>query len=313
MKLHNLLTSLSVKMQKKVDDLNLRYQQLFLYETTLTEKFKPLFQIMRQTVRERELDYMTYLLKQLDQNKDRVALEKVTLQKLMASYAKVGDDIRRNLEVQLHNIEVQDKEAARLVEREQSGIEDSDPAATIEAPKVNTYQIEALSTMVDDYENIISKNYCVYTNYEDFSFAESRSIEQLEKQFKDFVVSAFSGDFQIRNWFNQEVLPRIYHLQGNTKFIYTFKIMHNNSECQSINNTFPFPDRCRHVVTPEGVLYLTGGYLTALKTFIDNTFILDDHRSMLVPLQRMKNSRSDHAIIYQKSGQIFVFGGMSFK
>ena len=66
MKLHNLLTSLSVKMQKKVDDLNLRYQQLFLYETTLTEKFKPLFQIMRQTVRERELDYMTYLLKQLD-------------------------------------------------------------------------------------------------------------------------------------------------------------------------------------------------------------------------------------------------------
>ena len=79
--------------------------------------------------------------------------------------------------MQLHNIEVQDKEAARLVEREQSGIEDSDPAATIEAPKVNTYQIEALSTMVDDYENIISKNYCVYTNYEDFSFAESRSIE----------------------------------------------------------------------------------------------------------------------------------------
>jgi hypothetical protein len=50
-------------MQRKVDDLNLRYQQLFLYESTLTEKFQPLFQIMRQTVREKELEYMTYLLK----------------------------------------------------------------------------------------------------------------------------------------------------------------------------------------------------------------------------------------------------------
>jgi len=39
---------------------------LTLYEATLTEKFMPLFHIMRQNVRDRELDYMTYLLKQLD-------------------------------------------------------------------------------------------------------------------------------------------------------------------------------------------------------------------------------------------------------
>lgn len=56
---------------------------------------------MRQTVRERELEYMTYLLKQLDQNKDRVFIEKVTLQKLMASYSKFADDIKRNLTTQL--------------------------------------------------------------------------------------------------------------------------------------------------------------------------------------------------------------------
>jgi hypothetical protein len=152
---------------------------LYLYETTLTEKFKPLFKIMRQTVRERELDYMTYLLKQLDQNKDRVSLEKVTLQKLMASYSKVGDDIKRNLEQQLKNIELQDKESAKLVEREQSGVEEPESPITSapEGQKVDTYQIESLSTMIDDYENIITKNYCVYTNYEDFSFAETRSIE----------------------------------------------------------------------------------------------------------------------------------------
>ena len=120
---------------------------------------------------------MTYLLKQLDQNKDRVALEKITLQKLMASYSKVADSIKVNLEQQLKNIELQDKESAKLVEREQTGQIESESPTTSEIPKVNTYQIEALSTMIDDYENIITKNYCVYTNYEDFSFAETRSIE----------------------------------------------------------------------------------------------------------------------------------------
>jgi len=53
-------------MQRKVDDLNVRYQQLAFYERTLIEKFQPVFQLMRSTARERELDYMTYLLKQLD-------------------------------------------------------------------------------------------------------------------------------------------------------------------------------------------------------------------------------------------------------
>jgi len=44
-----------------------------------------------------------------------------------------------------------------------------------EKPSINSYSVEALSTILDDYENIITKNYCVYTNYEDFSFAQSRS------------------------------------------------------------------------------------------------------------------------------------------
>ena len=106
------------------------------------------------------------------------------------------------------------------------------------------------------------------------------------------------------------MLPRINLLQQNTKFIYTYKILHNNSECQLIQNTFPFPERCRHVVTPEGHLYVTGGFLPLLRMFVDNTFILDDHRSTLVPLQRMKKERADHAILYCKD-LIYVFGGMS--
>ena len=66
----------------------------------------PLFQLMRQTVRERELDYMTYILKQLNQNKDRVAAEKISLQAMMASYSKLADDMKRNLKIQLKNIEL---------------------------------------------------------------------------------------------------------------------------------------------------------------------------------------------------------------
>jgi hypothetical protein len=44
---------------------------------------------------------------------------------------------------------------------------------------VDSYKIEAISTMLDDFDNIVGKNFCVYTNYEDFSFANSRSKEDL--------------------------------------------------------------------------------------------------------------------------------------
>ena len=77
----------------------------------MTEKFKPVFQIMKSTARERELDYMTYLLKQLDQNKDRIMTEKTSLEKLMKSFFAVSDDMKVNLETQLGNIELQDKES----------------------------------------------------------------------------------------------------------------------------------------------------------------------------------------------------------
>ena len=57
---------------------------------------------------------------------------------------------------------------------------------------------------------------------------------------------------------------------------------------------------------------MTGGYLPALKIFLDNNFILDDHRSVLVPLHKMKQARADHAILLFRD-HIYVFGGMSFR
>ena len=49
-----------------------------------------------------------------------------------------------------------------------------------------------------------------------------------------------------------------------------------------------------------------------LRSFLNNTFILDEHRSNLVGLQPMKTSRADHALL-QEGDQIYVLGGMRFR
>ena len=55
-------------------------------------------------------------------------------------------------------------------------------------------------------------------------------------------------------------------------------------------------------------MYLVGGYMPQIKSYLKNTFTLDEHRSILVALQNMTTARSDHALIYFK-GNIYVFGG----
>ena len=42
---------------------------------------------------------------------------------------------------------------------------------------VDSAKISALNKMLDDFENILSKNFCQFANYEDFSFAKSRTTE----------------------------------------------------------------------------------------------------------------------------------------
>ena len=81
--------------------------------------------------------------------------------------------------------------------------------------------------MLDDFENIVAKNFCVFANYEDFSFAQSRSTEKIKDQFKQYFDLHFQGDFQVKNWFTPGVLPRIYHLQQASKFVHCYKIMNN--------------------------------------------------------------------------------------
>ena len=61
----------------------------------------------------------------------------------------------------------------------------------IESLKVDTYQIQAITTMLDDFENIISKNFCQFADYEDFSFAQSRNTDSLNNHFNSFYAGHF--------------------------------------------------------------------------------------------------------------------------
>jgi hypothetical protein len=55
-------------------------------------------------------------------------------------------------------------------------------------------------------------------------------------------------------------------------------------------------------------MFLLGGYLPTIKSYLSNNFILDEHRSLLVALQSMNTPRAEFATLYFK-GNIYVLGG----
>jgi hypothetical protein len=95
--------------------------------------------------------------------------------------------------------------------------------------------------MLDDFENILSKNFSLFANYEDFSFAKSRTSEVLSDEFFRFFDIHFQGDFRVKNQFPASVLPRLYYPQQGSKFIHCFKILNNISQIVNIQNSFVLP------------------------------------------------------------------------
>jgi len=55
------------------------------------------------------------------------------------------------------------------------------PALPAQDPKdiVDSDKIKAITSMVDEFNNIVAKNFSVYAQYDDFSFANSRSADQI--------------------------------------------------------------------------------------------------------------------------------------
>ena len=235
---------------------------------------------------------------QLTKNDERIQREHKALEKLSESLQSIQDGFKKELEHEL--VTIKSKEALQKKEQDQAKeVEGADGEFKPEAkaadsekePEVNaadeevresrvdSYKISALFTMLDDFENILKKNFCLFANYEDFSFAQSRSTENLSQEFTSFFDYHFQGDFRVKNWFHKNVLPRIYHPQQGSKFIHCFKILNNISQCVLLQNLFPVPERTRCIVSPTGQCYQIGGYLPNLNLFMRNTFVLDEHRS----------------------------------
>ena len=104
--------------------------------------------------------------------------------------------------------------------------------------------------MVEQFSNIVAKNFSVYANYNDFSFANSRSAEKMDQKLTEFFGQHFSGDFQLKESFENNVHPRIFYLEPRTKFVYSYKIMNYMTQAIMIQNKFNIYDNSRYVITP---------------------------------------------------------------
>lgn len=116
----------------------------------------------------------------------------------------------------------------------------------------------------------------------------------------------------MKQFFNSFVLPRLYYTQSGSKFVYNLKILNNIRSVTLITNAFSIPERSRSIVTPAGKLYLLGGFLPIINHFSKNTFVLDEHRAILLAKKSFLNGRCDHAVHYY-DGKIYVLGGMNYE
>jgi len=128
-------------------------------------------------------------------NDETVRLERAALEKLQAALTSIQDRFRADFESQLAIIKVKEAAEERLLteakKREEEALKatgeadveemKTEPSKDESEPgkgkTVDTAKISALNKMLDDFENILSKNFCQFANYEDFSFAKSRTTE----------------------------------------------------------------------------------------------------------------------------------------
>lgn len=111
------------------------------------------------------------------------------------SFNEVKPVFKTSLEKQLKNIEIQIERQKKLHEeaekqqkiseenKEKEGDKPDEapevPALPAQDPKdvVDSDKIKAITSMVDEFNNIVAKNFSVYAHYDDFSFANSRSAD----------------------------------------------------------------------------------------------------------------------------------------
>ena len=302
---------------------------------------------MDNILKQKQMEYLSHLTEHLEGNNSRIQLEKDTLKKMERSWQQLTPEFRQTLEKNLENIKIlierqkkidaenkaqaerEAREAADKQEAEDDALDgekplkkekEEEPAAEEAKPEeeaepkidIESDKIKAISTMVDEFNNIVGKNYSVYAHYDDFTFGKSRSTQKVEEKLQLFFNEHFSGDFQLKNSFEPSVLPRIFYLEQKTKFIYSYKIMNYMTQAIMIQNKNNIPDHSRYVITPKGHLFVIGGFNPQTKEFLNEAYVLDEHRSILKPLNDMFYPRADH-VVHKFKDNIYVLGGMAYR
>ena len=88
-KIEQLCQQLSYKIEKKNEGLILNHEHFSLYETTLNEKYDPVFLQMRQLINEKREEYSNFLNTQLAKNDGRIKNEHKALEKLSTSIQSI--------------------------------------------------------------------------------------------------------------------------------------------------------------------------------------------------------------------------------
>lgn len=187
-----------------------------MYQDILRQKYNPIFAEMDEILSKKKFEYLDHLTKHLEMNNERIMLQKKTLQQMEASFNEIKPLFKSSLEKQLRNIDIQikkqkqmheeaeraqaqaEKEAAENDDNELRGIKkEAAPVEKEEEPTekeikeeqqfmVDSDKIKAITSMVDEFNNIVAKNFSAYANYDDFSFANSRSADAVMEKLNKF-------------------------------------------------------------------------------------------------------------------------------
>jgi hypothetical protein len=100
---------------------------------------------------------------------------------------------RENIE---HNVRVQNYQ--NHIGKQKGEKDEKEPAEKpddLEMRPVDSDQIKSIVNLIDEFNNVVAKNYAVYGQYDDFSFANSRSSVKMLEKLEEFFKTHFSGDF----------------------------------------------------------------------------------------------------------------------
>jgi cation transport regulator ChaC len=104
-KLQTLVQKLDHNINNKHETLVIRQRELQRYHEQLNQKYAPIFIKMQHYVIEKKFEYLDYLTKHLEDNDDKVVLEKETLAKLQKSFNEIKPYFQKSLEEQTKRIE----------------------------------------------------------------------------------------------------------------------------------------------------------------------------------------------------------------